>query len=383
MEQMQNSCLYMMQMVTAQKTNSRQDSTESTEESGFRKLMEQCEKPEQPDAAPQQTEETRQPVAAEPEAEPKMEPESGVMVVNPQVTVNIPGESEEEDDLILQMQELAAMQILCADQRITVEQVSPETVQTAMPQAVNPAAEQGPVVSNERMTGVETAEPEQQVADVIPEDGQQSVEMNEVSVEPQQNSDTGMELRQSDVSEPLEADFVEVEDGSAAMEAPVFESVETAPVKVSETAAPMATEQAEPVENQIADKLTETLASGETRVEVQLTPEHLGKVTIELTQKEDGSLRLAIQAESSQTRSMLERDLSGLQGLLSRATQQEVQVNVSQPQQQQQQQNYDGHQRQQHQQQQQQEQRQGGEDFLNQLRLGLVTSETEVFERRE
>ena len=158
---------------------------------------------------------------------------------------------------------------------------------------------------------------------------------------------------------------------------PIFESVETAPIKVSETAAPTATAAAEPVEDQIADKLTETLNLGETRVELQLTPENLGKVTIELTQKEAGSLHIALQAESSQTRSLLERDLSGLQSLLSRTTQQEVQVNVSQPQEQQQQQNYDGHQ-QQHQQQEQQENRRSGEDFLNQLRLGLLTPEAEA-----
>lgn len=391
MEQMQNSCLYMMQMVTAQKTNSRQDSRESTEESDFRKLMEQCGKPEQaeqPDGTPatQQTEEPKQPqnTATATETEPQMKLEPGMVgVLIPQVSMKVPNESEEEDELNLQMQELAAMQILCADQRIVVEvapeSVAVETVQSAVPEAVAPTAEQ--VIPNE-VTNVETpeaAQPEQQVADVIPEDGEQTVEMHEVYTQPQQNSDTGMELKQTTTeTEFVESESVEVEDGSAVMETPVFESVETAPVKVSETAAPMETAEAEPVENQIADKLTQTLASGETKVEVQLAPEHLGKVTIELTQKEDGSLRISIQAESSQTRSMLERDLSGLQGMLNRVTQQEVQVNVSQPQEQQQQQNYDGHQQQRQQQQHQQEERRNGEDFLNQLRLGLLTPEAEV-----
>ena len=130
------------------------------------------------------------------------------------------------------------------------------------------------------------------------------------------------------------------------------------------------------MEEQIVSKLAETISAGETKVEIQLTPEHLGKVTVELTQKEDGSLHIALQAESSQTRNLLEREMSGLQSLLSQTTRQEVEVNVSQPQEQQQQQNYDGHQ-QQHQQQQQQEKPRSGEDFLNQLRLGLLTTETE------
>ena len=115
---------------------------------------------------------------------------------------------------------------------------------------------------------------------------------------------------------------------------------------------------------QIGDKLTETLANGETRVELQLTPDHLGKITIELTQSSDGALHVSLFAENSQTKVMLERDMAGLQGLLNQNVRQDVQVEVSQ-----QQENRGQEQRQ---------NRQQGEDFLDQLRLGLITPEETV-----
>ena len=91
-------------------------------------------------------------------------------------------------------------------------------------------------------------------------------------------------------------------------------------------------------------------------------------------------LHVALRAENSQTQTLLEKDATGLQALLMRNTQQEVQVEVS-PQQESQRQDFeDGrqHGQQQDPQQQKQEQKRNGLDFLQQLRLGLIPLDGEA-----
>lgn len=163
-------------------------------------------------------------------------------------------------------------------------------------------------------------------------------------------------------------------------EAPVFQDVREIPVKVGE--APAAEETPEtPVEDQIGPKLAEALKSGDTRVEIQLAPDTLGKVTVEVTLREDGTLHIALHAENSQTRGLLERSADNLMAMLGRDARQEVQVEVPRQQESQQQNFYDGQQGREHQGRQQeqehQQERQGGEDFLHQLRLGLVPGDGE------
>lgn len=347
MEQMQSSYLNLMQAVTAHKAEPK---TESTGKDDFRKMLEKQGEAEKPAAA---TKTEDQPKVEQPKAEAD----------ETLTEKDLPADSEEEE--ILLMQELAMMQMVAAEQRIVVE---PETEAVGESGA---AAQTSPAAQPADQTAVDPNAAEQ-IAD--------STSLNEIQAAGQtetagQDMGTGLQEQSKAAGSQThsEYDLTETPELTEAVDTSVFQSVETAPIKVSEIAAPA---EAEPVEDQIVSKLTETISAGETKVEIQLTPEHLGKVTVELTQKEDGSLHIALQAESSQTRNLLEREMSGLQNLLSQTTRQTVEVNVAQPQEQQQQQNYDGHQ-QQHQQQQQQEKSRSGEDFLNQLRLGLLTTETE------
>jgi flagellar hook-length control protein FliK len=177
---------------------------------------------------------------------------------------------------------------------------------------------------------------------------------------------------------------VKTQNGNAAEQADgaersVFGNVETAPVKVSEIAKPQAADQPKSVGAQVEEPVTKAIQQGETRVELQLEPAHLGKVTVELTQREDGTIHVALYAENGQTRGLLEKDMSGLQQLLNRNTQQEVQVEVPRYQENQQQDLRDGHQQEnQHRQQQQQRHHDSGEDFLSRLRLGLIPMEEEA-----
>ena len=127
-------------------------------------------------------------------------------------------------------------------------------------------------------------------------------------------------------------------------------------------------------------QLAQALQTGETMVRIQLTPENLGEVTVEITQTADGALRIALSAHNDSTRGLLERHASDLQGMLSNRTEQSVEVSVQRQQESQQNQNqqhnYDGHNG--HAQDGQERRRQqrehtSPEDFMQQLRLGLIS----------
>ena len=142
-------------------------------------------------------------------------------------------------------------------------------------------------------------------------------------------------------------------------------------MKVGE--APKADDAGEPVEKQIGPKLTEALRNGETRVELQLTPENLGKVTVEMTWSKDGGLVVQLHAENRSTQELLNKNSAGLEQLLGREAQQEVRVEVPRQEESQRQDLYEQQQeRHQRRQQEQRRKQESGEDFLQQLRLGLI-----------
>ena len=153
----------------------------------------------------------------------------------------------------------------------------------------------------------------------------------------------------------------------------VFHEVKAAPIKVGES---FEAQQAQDVNEQIAAQVIPALEQGQTRVELQLTPEHLGTVKIEITQSENGSLHVAITAQNSQTRDLLAKNTDSLQNLLAARSQNTVQVEVQRQEESQPKDPYDGHNGQNQQQQQQEQHRprnsQNSQDFLHQLRLGLV-----------
>ena len=126
------------------------------------------------------------------------------------------------------------------------------------------------------------------------------------------------------------------------VETPVFENVRDIPVKVGE--APVEEPEPEPeipVEDQIGPKLAQALNAGDTRVELQLNPENLGHVTVEMTLAENGSLHVTLHAESGKTMNLLEKGLDNLHLMLARNAQQDVQVEVQKQEESQQQNFYD------------------------------------------
>ena len=168
---------------------------------------------------------------------------------------------------------------------------------------------------------------------------------------------------------------------AASVEMPLFEDVEAAPIKVAE--APARAENSEPVEQQVAVKLSDLITSGETKVQIQLEPVELGKLTIELTRSADGTLSVVLDAENAQTRSLLEKHIGTLQETLVDRGQRAVQITVEHNEESQRQDNqqredfYDGRNGQHSEQQQRRDAHRDSADFMQQLRLGLIPLEDE------
>ena len=169
--------------------------------------------------------------------------------------------------------------------------------------------------------------------------------------------------------------------GAAQAPQPLFHNVKAAPVKVGEVYDATKTGETN-VAKQVDAGVAQALAKGESMVRIQLNPENLGSLTVEITRSAEGIIRVALNAHSGETRGLLERHAGELQGLLSSRTQQNVEVSVQRQQESQQNQNhnYDGHnghaQDGEHQQRRRQEQT-GSQDFIQQLRLGLIPADGE------
>lgn len=167
-------------------------------------------------------------------------------------------------------------------------------------------------------------------------------------------------------------------------DSPLFGYLNTTPVKVAqpeqtaETPIPL---EAEDGMEQLGGRIEQVLVeedTGTSHIELTLDPPSLGKISVELTHTEDGTLRILIHASTSRAAEILDRSASGLQHLLTSYARPNVQVEVEQPQEGLQHilnpdaQNGQQQQRQQQRRQQQQQPEHVAHDFIQQLRLGLV-----------
>ena len=190
-------------------------------------------------------------------------------------------------------------------------------------------------------------------------------------------------IRTDAVEIPVED--VETLPEDAPAETPVFEDVRAVPVKVAEAPAEPEQAETESIGKQIGQRLiqvTSITAEGNGQsITVRLDPANLGKVQVEVSLDKDGVLRVSLSAENSRTAGLLERHSGDLAGILGRYAGRDVEVEVPRQENQQRQDLYD-QQQERHQQQRQQEQqhsrRESGEDFLHQLRLGLIPVDGEI-----
>lgn len=159
---------------------------------------------------------------------------------------------------------------------------------------------------------------------------------------------------------------------------PLFDRTEHMPVKVGEADTLDATEP--DFAPRLAKAITEAEQEGARHVELKLAPEHLGKLSVELTQGKDGVLHIVFHAENEQAMKLLQEHSATLVSMLHGSHSGEIQVEVPRPQQGEQPwQQPEQQPGQQHGRnlQEQGRQRQSTEDFLQQLRLGLLGVEAE------
>lgn len=261
------------------------------------------------------------------------------------------------------------------------------SVQDVTQQAANPvnaanAAVKQPVAANgmAQQASAQQQLPEQQAA-VQQSPVQQAetqaepVEVQTVQAKPesqQAQAETFAQTAQDDSSDP---------DAQAAVttaQQPFFSDTENMPVKVG-NGDTIDTQQPD-FDAKLTQNVEKALSQGEQRVEIRLNPENLGSVVVEMTRSQDGSLHVVLHTETESAARLLSEHSSTLGLMLQNNNQGEVRVEVRQPQQENQQWQHpdqDGGQNHGGQQREQQEHRQSTEDFLQQLRLGLFSVETQ------
>ena len=361
MEQLINNMLANAQMPQIPQVGKK---SEGVQKDGFQKLLEQKQsadaqaapKPEKTDAAQKpQDAQTSESAKGPQEIEQPQQPQAGMK------------EGKElEEQMILAAMAMLQNPVVPAEQaemtpevqaEAVVEEIAPLVAETVLaPEEQSFVPEAGQTVETTPESGeAQTVDPD--LAQELP----QTIEAPEAAQETEGRT-VEIEARTAGRAEPQAAEAADTEETAepqgAEAETAVFEEVEAVPVKVGE--APKARE-------------------SETRVEIQLTPENLGKITVEMTQGRDGGLVVQIHAEDRGTQELLGKHTTNLAEMLGRETEQEVRVEVPRQEESQRQDLYDQQQgqRQRRQQEQRREPETSSEDFLQQLRLGLIPLEGE------
>ena len=341
MEQMNQAVLSMMQMVTAGKSQRAESGNRTGKDENAKDFGTMLRDRQTADKTAGTAQNTVK--AADTETEP---------------TVNMDG---------LEQQMLLAAMALAQNPVVIVQDVQPEVRESGAAMELVPLqTEQAPQQS---MAPVLETEPE------VPQ--LQTVETAQTAPQTETGKADSGESRGSEL--PMEELHAESRTEQADVEPqPVFRDIKAVPVKVGEVY------QAEPtVENgvelkDLGDTLTQAIDRGENRLELQLQPAELGRIRVEMRWSDEGALHVVLHAESARTQNLLEKDMASLQTLLGRETQQEVKVELPREQEASRQSFDDGRQngrQQQHQQEQRQSGRHSGQDFLHQLRLGLIPAE--------
>ena len=392
MEQLQNGLLTMLQ-TTLQQVPGVGGKSESSSGDEFQKLLERAQNPqdvEQPEPAKKpQTPEKKEPAKAENIREkPAEQPDP-------------PAKNQQAQDAAQQermmMAAMQAVQAPVAEDFVSSELPAEGEALTLIP--VNMEVDENATVvllDGEDLKSMTMAE-----ARTFVDETQVQPETEAVAGEPVLTQTASQAEVQPQEEAPVEdmVESVQVETGApeentedttqdkdlSAEAQPLFRSVEAAPIKVGDAPAVETTSQQAPVGDQVAGALDQALAQGETKVELQLTPENLGKVSIELHFDKSGSLEsILMSAERRGTLDLLTKNVPDMMRAFGQRYGQEVRVEVQQPQesqQEQQQRQYDGHNG--HNGQPQDEERQhrrrphseNPQDFLHQLRLGLIETD--------
>lgn len=279
------------------------------------------------------------------------------------VLAHLGGQTEIIPITDLEPWEQLQLQQLVANSGQAIDVSDPEA--DALLEATAPGADNSPAEMLEQIVDGQASEVAQTVVEEV-----------QARTQPQTQAQT--EFEGSDDDQQVEVTDVE--------QAPqrIFHDVQAAPVKVGEAENLPQADEADVVK-QVENQIVQAVQQGESTVSVRLNPENLGEVTVQVSMKSDGVLAVAISARNDDTRALLERHATNLQELLSSRVRETVEINVQRQQESQQsqhqQQSYDGHNG--HAQDGQQERRRqqqhsNPQDFMQQLRLGLIPTDGEL-----
>lgn len=299
------------------------------------------------------------------------------------------GQETEEAVEILELAALLAVQPV----QLNVEAVQ-ETASVA--QAANVAEGVGEALAGEALVGYQPVVEQQ----VMPEQAQGSQTAADTAAQPEADSLLGQFgqgltetqprtetkavggeiLGQETAAPKAEEDTQQLLDGE---ENQIFGEAETVPFKVAELKQPEAAVQPEAANapEQLAQHIQQALQNGESAVRVNLNPANLGNLTVEIARLSDGTLSIVLSAATEKAASLLEKHSGSLQNLLMNSNQGQVRVEVENRMSEQPTQQFlnpEGEREQQGQQRQEQRQKEQetpAEDFLQQLRLGLISLE--------
>jgi len=278
---------------------------------------------------------------------------------------------------VVQVPYMAVMNIQNAPEAVAANGEAEAVVGEVVAVEVQSASYEIPANVEQNPVQQTTLQPEEavqaEVQMVVNNENQQSVKTAEV-IDPQNAPELKEGAKLTEGAKPrLEVKAPEEE---MPKEQPVFKNVEAAPIKVAEPEAVFKADTPAKVEVQIQDKLTAALANGETAVQLQLEPNELGAITVEIIRSETGAMRILMSAENIQVQRLLEKNAPALQAALAERGYQEVDIQVQQEghaEESGRDDYYDGQNG--HQDEPKQERKQeksSDEDFLHKLRLGLA-----------
>lgn len=160
---------------------------------------------------------------------------------------------------------------------------------------------------------------------------------------------------------------------------PLFQETESMPVKVGDAPVLDTTVQPEEFDAQLNKVINDAVQQNMQHIELKLNPANLGSVVVELSRSPEGMLHVVLHADNQNAAKLLSEHSANLGLMLQNSNGTQVRVEVSQAEQNQQPwQQPDQNGGQQQQQQQQPRQQRNTEDFLHQIRLGLLSMDVET-----
>lgn len=300
-----------------------------------------------------------------------------------------------------QVQQVLSGQLLMGDAALASGQVQPmQQMMQNMANSVNGESQMAVATTVAATVDTQNAVPQQVVQPMAQAEGdatqgegfqlpQQQVDQAQATQQTANTVQTSMETAMKDTQQmaegqqtnaPMQDTDVTVETAPQNVQQPLFSETENMPVKVGDAPVLDTTVQPEEFDAKLNKIITDAANQNMQRVELRLNPENLGNVVVELTRSPEGILHVVLHADNQNAAKLLSEHSANLGLMLQNSNATEVRVEVPQSQQSQQpwqQPDQNDGQQQQQQQQQPRQQQQNAEDFLHQIRLGLLGMEVE------